>query len=147
MMAGTSFLDALKAAAAEAEAAEASFRQQTADRIKVLEQERAFAYRRLNLMSALADVVAPAESEDAAVAGGLAALRAKLGWEGETETRTEVLSRFALVVRTAFASLAPTEADVIRALADFEAWYAATRQQPFWNLFEQYIPEMPLVER
>jgi hypothetical protein len=151
-MSRTSFLDALKAAADGAQAAETDFRKQAADRIKSLEQERAFAYRRLNLMRAVADAVASAETEEIAVASTLAVLRAGLGWEDDSETRTEALSRFAPVARAAFASLAPPkaeadEADVTKALADFEAWYAATRPQPFWNLFEQYIPEMPLVER
>jgi len=150
-MTGTSFLDALTTAADAAEAAEATFRREIAGRIKALEQERAFAFRRLNLMRAVADVIASADSEETAVASGLAVVRTRLGWSSDSEARTEVLSRFAPVARAAFASLAPPEAeaeevDVSAALADFESWYAATHESPFWILFEHYMPETPLVD-
>jgi hypothetical protein len=49
-MTGTSFLDAFKTAADDAEVAEATFRREIAGRIKALERERAFAFRRLNFM-------------------------------------------------------------------------------------------------
>jgi hypothetical protein len=143
------FLDALKAAAQQAESAETEFRREAARRIAALEQERAFSYRRLNLMRAVAAAVGPAESEDAAVAGGVAALRARLGWETDSEARSEVLSRFEPVVRALFACLEGElpDAAVAGALAEFEAWYAAGRAQPFWTLFAQELPELPLVER
>jgi hypothetical protein len=150
-MTGTTFLDALKTAADDAEKAEAQFRSEIAGRIKALEQERAFAFRRLNLMRAVAEVIASAESEEIAVASGVAMLRARLGWSSDSEARSEVLSRFAPVAQAAFASLAPPqaeaeEADVPKALAEFEAWYAATHPQPFWVLFEHYMPETPRVD-
>ena len=150
-MTGSTFLNALKTAADAAEQAEAQFRSEIAARIKALEQERAFAFRRLNLMRAVAEVIASAESEEIAVASGVAMLRARLGWSSDSEARSEVLSRFAPVAQTAFASLAPPqaeaeEADVPKALAEFEAWYAATHPQPFWVLFEHYMPETPRVD-
>ena len=103
-------------------------------------------------MRAVTETIAPTESEEIAVANGLAVVRAGLGWESDSETRTATLSRFAPVVRATFASLAQPDAeapgaDVPEALAVFEAWYSATYARPFWALFEQYIPEMPLVER
>src|SRR5262249_17088361 len=64
----TPFLDALARAATDAEAAEAAFRRDIATRAKALEQERAFAFRRLNFMRAIAAVIADAENEDMAVA-------------------------------------------------------------------------------
>lgn len=150
-MTGTSFLDALKTAADAAESAEVAFRREIAGRIKALEQERAFAFRRLNLMRAVADAIASAESEEIAVAAGLAVVRARLGWSSDSEARAEVLSRFAPVAQAAFASLAPPEAeaeeaDVAKALAEFESWYAAAHESPFWVLFEHYMPETPLVD-
>jgi hypothetical protein len=72
------------------------------------------------------------------------------GWDSDSETRSETLARFGDVVRAIFASFAEPEApvaEVSRALAAFESWYSARYQRPFWMLFEQYIPEMPLVER
>ncbi len=65
------FLDAL------AHAAEAAFRRDAAERIKALERERAFAFRRLNLMRAVADALATAETEEAAVATARAPQRAR----------------------------------------------------------------------
>lgn len=152
-MGTTTFLTALEAAADAAETAEVDFQRRAAEQIRMLEEERAFAYRRLNLMRAVADVVASAEDEEAAAAAGAAIVRSKLGWESESEARSEVLASFAPVARAAFASLSAAEgeeareADVPGVLAAFEAWYLSARQQPFWRLFEQYVPEMPLVER
>jgi hypothetical protein len=147
----TPFLEALVRAAENAEQAEGAFRREIAARAKALEQERAFAYRRLNFMRAIAAGVAVAESEEAAVARAQDVMRDKLGWAADSEARAETLARFAPVARAAFASLAPPEAeaeevDAAAALGDFEAWYAATHPQPFWVLFETYMPETQRVD-
>ena len=146
------FLDELQAAAHDAEAAEAAFRRNAAARIAALEQERAFAFRRVNFMRAVAEAVASVEDEDAAVAHASAALRARLGWSSDSEARSSVVARFAPVAEALFLAL-PSEADppaspadVRAALASFEAWYAETHTKPFWALFEHYIPETPLVD-
>jgi hypothetical protein len=146
-----SFLDSLKEAAAKAETAEAAFRREIAERIKNFEHERAFAYRRLNFMRALADATAAAESEEIAVANALAVVRAKLDWTSDSDARTAVLSRLAPVAAAMFASLTPPEKDepapdIGKALADFETWYDKTHEQPFWVLFEHYMPETPRVD-
>jgi hypothetical protein len=152
MMPGPSFLDDLKRATERAAAAENDFRREIAQRIKAIENERAFAFRRYNLMRAIADVVASAESEEIAVAGATALLRAKLGWPSDSEARSAVLSRFAPVVQAMFASLAPSDdedaptPDVIGALSEFERWYGETHPNPFWILFENYLPETPVVD-
>jgi hypothetical protein len=147
----TTFLDTLEAAAKDAEAAELSFRREFEDRVKLLERDRAFAFRRLNLMRSIAAAIASAESEDIAVASAFAILRAKLGWSSDSEARDAVLSRFAVVARAAFTALAPTDSempkiDVTTELEGFETWYAATHPAPFWTLFEQYMPETPVVD-
>ena len=54
MKSSPSFLDALKSEADRASAAESAFHRELTQRIKVLEQERAFAFRRLNLMQSIA---------------------------------------------------------------------------------------------
>jgi hypothetical protein len=147
-----SFLDALKLAAERASAAENKFRSEIAERTKALENERAFAFRKLNLMRAIADVVAGAKSEEIAVASATAVLRAKLGWSSDSEARDTVLSRFVPVAQAMFVSLAPfededaPEPDVIEALAEFERWYRETHPNPFWKLFETYMPETPVVD-
>jgi hypothetical protein len=144
------FLDTLEAAAEEAEAAEERFRRETAERTGALQKERAVAFRRLNLMRAVAEVVADAEDADIAVGRAQAVLRSRLGWDTDSEARTEVLDRFAPVARAVFFSFAPpAEAPpqpVDAALGEFEAWYASTRTTPFWTLFEHYMPETPLVD-
>ena len=149
-MIAAQFLDALEAAAEEAEAAEGRFRREAAERIGALEKQRATAFRRLNLMRAVAEAVADADDADAAAASARATLAGRLGWDADSEARTEVLSRFAAVGRAVFDSLAPSAAEPPRSvetvLAEFEAWYAATRTTPFWTLFEHYMPETPLVD-
>ncbi len=148
-MTATSFLEDLRAAARDAEAAEAAFRREVATRIADLEQQRAFAFRRLNLMQAIAEAVGPAEDEPTAMAYALAALRARLNWESDSEARAAVLARFAPVAQAVFASLMPDDnsaADVPAALTQFETWYAHTHTAPFWTLFEHYIPETPRVD-
>jgi C4-dicarboxylate-specific signal transduction histidine kinase len=148
-----SFLAALAAAAEQAKAAEARFRHEAAQRIAALERERAVAYRRLNLMRAIADAVAEMENEEVAGARACLELRGRLGWSQDSEARAEVLARFAAVGRAVFRSFAPSEdaaaapgVSVEDALAGFEAWYARERRTPFWLLFDQYVVETPLVD-
>lgn len=155
MTPAASFLDALKLETERATAAENDFRRDIAQRFKELEMVRAAAFRRFNLMRAVAEVVASAESEEIAVAGATGMLRAKLNWSTDSEARSEVLSRFAAVAQAMFASLAPSDdeneedaatPDVIAALAEFERWYRETHPNPFWVLFETYMPETPIVD-
>jgi hypothetical protein len=151
-----SFLDDLKLAADRATAAEEEFRREFAKRTKALELERAFAFRRLNLMRAIAEVVATAEGEEIAVAAATAILRTKLGWVEDSEVRDLVISQFAPVAQAMFASLSPDIApsekesgpkpDVMATLAAFEHWYAETHPNAFWVLFEHYLPETPRVD-
>ncbi len=146
-----SFLDMLKDAAENAGAAEEALRREFAERTKRLADDRAFAYRRYNLVRAVAEAVAGAESEEIAVAAGNGILRTKLGWDSDSEARTETLSRFAAVSKEMFAALAPPDdeappPDVLAALRAFEQWYAETHPQSFWVLFEHYMPETPLVD-
>jgi hypothetical protein len=150
-----SFLDDLKLAADRASAAEDQFRSEFAKRTKALESDRAFAFRRLNLMRAVADVVADMEGEEIAVAAATAVLRTKLGWSDDSEPRDLVVSRFAPVAAAMYASLSPDiegqenqapAPDVMATLAEFERWYAETHPQPFWVLFENYLPETPRVD-
>ena len=147
----SSFLDGLAAAADAAARAEEEFRRGMAARAKALEAERAFAFRRLNLMRAIGEAVGGAEDEAAAVAGARATLRARLGWSSDSEARAEVLAKFAAVSQAMFAQAAPEQAegevpDSGKALAGFEAWYAASHPVPFWVLFENIMPETPVVD-
>jgi hypothetical protein len=140
----------MQEAADRAAAAEERFRRESAARIAELERERAYAFRRLNLISGLAQTAASAENETAAVANVLAALRHRLGWESDSPARSATLERFAMVAQEMFAALVPQPgragADVAAALAAFEAWYAENHRTPFWVLFEHYMPETPRVD-
>lgn len=148
------WLDALKADAHRASCAEDQFRREIAARTKELERQRAFAFRRLNLMVAIAEAIASADSEEIAVAAANATLRARLGWSSDSEARAEVLPRFSPVAQAMFARLTPEDAqadkpdapDVGEALSAFESWYAATHPVPFWVLFENMMPETPVVD-
>ena len=95
-----------ESAARAAQEAEAALRKQMLEEVARLERQRAFAYRRLNLMRPVTEAVAAAANEEAALATGLATVRAELGWDSESETRSETLARFADVVRAIFASCA-----------------------------------------
>jgi len=99
------FLDRLKAATVDAESAEETFRRESAAQAKQLEQKRAFAYRRFNLMCAVADGIASAENEEMAVATALAVVRTKIGWSSDSEARSETLTHFAPVASAIFRTL------------------------------------------
>ena len=150
MTALVTILEALEAVARAAGAAETAFRREAAERIKVLERERSHAFRRVNLLRPIAEAVKRAESEEMAVAGSQAFLRAKLGWSGDSEARSAVVTQFAKVAQALFVVLHPAEerppADVLAVLRDFEAWYEAAHGKPFWGLFDQPMPETPLVD-
>ena len=151
MIPPASFLETLKTAADGAAASENAFRREIAERTKTLERERAFAFRRLNLMRSIAEAVATAEDSKLAIACSLAVLRTKLGWASDSEARDAVLSRFAPVAEAVFATLAPPDEgapklDVMQSLAEFERWYAESHTTPFWALFDQYVMETPVVD-
>jgi len=146
------FLDTLKRAADGANVAEDAFRREIAQRAKALETERVFAFRRLNLMAAIVEAITGAADEPAALAEAASVLCARLGWSTESEAREAVLARFAAVARSVAASVTPSRAqdapepDVIGALGEFERWYAATHETPFWGLFDTYLTETPRVD-
>jgi hypothetical protein len=150
MTASATFLQTLDAAARLASATEKAYRAEAATRIKALERERSYAFRRLGLLQSMADAVARAESEEVAVASSLALLRAKLGWATDSEVRSAALTQFAPVPKAIFANLDAAAAadgpDVVAALAAFEDWYRSAHPTAFWELFDQPMAETPLVD-
>ncbi len=150
------WIEELTAATRTAETAETAYRAEYAKRIEALAQERAFAFRRANLLRAVADVVARAEDEPTAIAYGLATLRSRLGWGEESEAREEIIARFAPVCAALHEGGSDVDVDVdvdaepvtdpAEALAAFEAWYLDARGVPFWVLFERWMPETPVVD-
>jgi hypothetical protein len=151
------FLDALKSAADQASGAETAFHRELAQRVKMLEEERAYAFRRLNLMQLIANSVMGSEDRDVAIAGSLAMVRIELGWDGDDEGHGLVMTQLKSVSEAVLAVLNPPVEDdaqpkapvpdPVQALKQFEQWYATTYQRSFWSLFDQERPELPLVER
>jgi hypothetical protein len=143
-----SFLLDLKESAERARTAEENFRYEAAQRIAALEEERAFAFRRFNLLQAIVQSMEPAESEEIAVANAFAALRSHLDWSSDSEAHTEVITQFTPVALALFRTSSDGEFVGLahKALADFERWYAESRGVSFWTLFEQPIPDTPRVD-
>lgn len=148
MTRAAAWIEELTAATKLAEQAEAAYRADYAKRVEQLAQDRAFAFRRANLLRAVADVVAKAEDEATAVAYGLATLRSRLGWGDESPAREEIIARFAPVCAALHDDDAQAKeaADPAEALAAFETWHLEARGVPFWMLFERWMPETPVVD-
>jgi hypothetical protein len=147
----TPFLASLHSAAQRADRAEDELQREIVERRKAIEQMRKFAYRRFNFMQTVAGAAMGAESREAAIDGALASMRNSLGWFGDSEARSETMADFVPVAEAIFASVSPPEAepleaDVLVALAQFEAKYLDKRGAPFWSLFENYFPETPVVD-
>jgi hypothetical protein len=146
------FLSELETAALAADAEETAFRREAAARIETLERARTFAFRRLNVLRAMAEAAGRAPDAEASIAAQLALIRDRLGWQAaEGETPRAVLDRLAALaacvdgdVRAGTAELAPDSP--CAELARFESWYAERFGSAFWALFDRYVPETPVVD-
>ncbi|MDH7795837.1 MULTISPECIES: hypothetical protein [unclassified Beijerinckia] len=148
-VATSSFLDHLQMATRRSDEAETALREEMVTRLRKIEEERKFAYRRFNFMRSVVEGMQSADSEEIAVACALGVLRTKLGWSNDSEARQAICERFASVAQAIFACRDRTrepEADVIATLARFETWYHEKHGSAFWILFEHYIPETPVVD-
>ncbi len=151
----TVFLEGLERAAHEASIAEENYRREASERFRVLERERAFGFRRFNLMGAVLAALGGSKDEDEALAGGSAAFLREMSWSGTTDSQKETLEHFQPVIRAGWALMqmepgAPEEAAgsaaVLQALTDFENWFASSRTGPFLAELDREIVELPLVE-
>lgn len=147
----TAYLEGLGSIARDASIAEEQFRKQAAQRAEELKAERAFAYRRLNLMKAIGRAVGSAESEEDALKSGRDVFFREVSWNGATQKQKEVADQFNAVILAVWGAVRPDqEADeqplVGDALATFEKWYEESRNTAFLNLMEREIVELPLVE-
>jgi hypothetical protein len=142
------FLATLEAAAAAADAEETAFRREAAARIERLERARTFAFRRLNLLRALAEAAARAADPEASVAAQLGVIRERLGWQAAAgEMPRAVLERLAPLATCLDAELrGDATADPCAELAAFESWYAERFGTPFWALLDRHVPETPVVD-
>lgn len=146
------FLTTLEAAASAADAEERSFRRETAARIETLERARTFAFRRLNVLRAMAEAASRAPDSATSIAAQLSLIRDRLGWAGaDGETPRAILDQLTPLaacvdagVRTGTA--ASVTDDLSAELARFESWYSERFGNEFWALFDRYSPETPVVD-
>ena len=131
-----------------AQAAEKALRLRMADEIAKLERQRAFAFRRTRLVTALASVTDP--DPEAAAAAQRRAVTEEIGWSGESEIETTILDRLKPVGHAVWQCAndadGATPAKVYDTLEDFEAWYEGQYGKPFYALFDVYVVEAPVVD-
>ncbi|MGA0531009.1 hypothetical protein [Hansschlegelia sp. KR7-227] len=166
-------LDALKAVASEADAAERRLRASFAEEIVRLETERRRAYRRWGFLKALIDADAGAADREGSRAAQRAAAADELEWDAIDSARRPVLDALepladavhdarlraeggsdsqATVVRVAAtrgsddASDGDAGIDLLQALLAFEAWYESVLGRPFVANFDRTLAETPLVD-
>jgi hypothetical protein len=145
------FLSTLEAGAHAADADETAFRREAAARIDSLERARTFAFRRLNVLRAMADAARQAPDPEVSVAAQLDLIRERIGWSGvEGETPRTVLERLstlaACIDAEVRANAAAPAGEPCAELASFEGWYAERFGSPFWAVFDRYSTETPVVD-
>jgi hypothetical protein len=142
-------LQPFQAAASAAHIVETEFSKEFDRELARRRREREFAFRRLGLVKALGKA-ACAESDEAAIAAQLSALRNELGWHETSAVKERALDAFLPVAKAIRSQFAPEDAKVCpsvpAAFAAFEAWYLKDTGQPFLALLDHEIPEMPLVD-
>jgi hypothetical protein len=133
----------LEAAAHAADAEETAFRREAAARIETLERARTFAFRRLNVLRAMAEAARRAPDPEASIAAQIGVIRERLGWgsaeEGTPRAVLERLSALAACIDAEVRANAPSD-DPCAELARFEDWYTERFGGPFWALFDRYSP-------
>jgi len=139
-----------EAAAKKTQQAEEALRKRMAREIADLERQRAFAFRRARLIRALAAAGAGAEQEEAAAAAQRRAVSELIGWSDASEARDAILDRLGPVGRIVWLCACGAEegtpASAAAALQEFEAWFEGAHGKPFYALFDQYVPEVPVVD-
>jgi hypothetical protein len=133
-----SFLTTLAGLAAAAEAEEVQYRQEVKLRQAALERARIAAHRRLGFVRRMA----AAQGEGAPVELALAVARAALGWDSETEARTRILG----ALRPVVVAIVDGRPEVPPLMAEFEDWYRKNFGQSFYDLFDRYVQETPVVD-
>lgn len=153
----------LQADCTAAEAAERAVRASVDSQIKKAETDRAFAWRRLNVLGDMARLAALEPDRALSVDLQLAGLFREIGWieaslDELSDTARPLLDRLRPIAEALHAAAfpgagaddsadpAPPPADPIAAFRAFEAWYEAERGQPFLQVYERYMAPTPVVE-
>jgi len=137
-------------AARAAQQAEEGLRKKMAEEVAGLERRRAFAFRRTRLIRALAVSAQAAETEEAAAVAQRRAVREELGWIGESTAHDAILDQMQPVGRVVWQCACGAEegtpAAVNAELEAFEARFETAHGKSFYALFDQYYPEVPVVD-
>ncbi len=150
--AATALLAQFEAAAKAAQVAEAELRKSLAQQIAKSEKQRAYAFRRTRLIRALAESVPPEAGENVDAAWSLQqkAVCDELGWTSLSESYRTILTHLQPLGAAVQACLLPQDelpaASVTQELEQFEAWFEEVHGKPFYVLFDQYVPEVPVVD-
>jgi hypothetical protein len=152
----SAFLDGFERSAHEASVNEENYQREAAARLKQLAEERAFGFRRLNLMRTVVAAIQNCETEDDAIVRGSAAFLHEVGWSSENESQQEALEKFQPVIRSCWQikqaeagdeTGEPSKSDEIgQQLSEFENWFGKARNSPFLGVLEREMVELPLVE-
>jgi hypothetical protein len=139
-----------EAAAGEAQRAEEALRKRLSDEIARSERHRAFAFRRTNFVRTLAVASVGTDAEEVALASQRRAMCEELGWTDPSAAHEAILDRLEplgrAVWRCACGAEAATTAAVHAELEAFEAWFEGAHGKSFYALFDQYVPEVPVVD-
>lgn len=147
-----SFIADLEHAATAAQREEIAFRESIASEITKRERARQFAFRRLDLARTMSAAAAAAENEEDAVARQLAAFKRELDWHSESEARKRILDAWRPVATAVWSHARPDKTDTAQhasvpaTMLAFEDWYRSENGNEFLALFDQEIPELPVVE-
>ena len=130
--------------------------------LKQAERSRAYAWRRLSVLSDMARIAALEPDRTLSVERQLVALFREIGWiEGGLDELGEgarpLLDWLTPIAEALHAGAHPPAADdntaelppvvdPLMAFRAFEAWYEAERGEAFLQVFERYAPPTPLVE-
>jgi hypothetical protein len=148
-------------AARATRAAEEELRKKLSAQIASIERQRAFAFRRTRLVRSLASAVeaetAKAEGEADATeteamvwSGQRRAVRDDLGWTGESQAYDAILAQLQPVGRAVWQCSCSVEpgsgAVVLDELEKFEIWFETAHGKSFYALFDEYVPEVPVVD-
>jgi len=132
----------LRAAAEGSESAEAEFRRSAERRLEMMSAARSRAYRRYHLVTDMVETARPITEQAACVAAQCARILTQAGWSESDAAYGEVrhrLDRLATLVHGALHGVPGAEepqAEVLPALAAFEAWY----QERFGTDFPALLP-------
>jgi hypothetical protein len=140
-----------ESAAKTAQVAEAELRKTMAAQIGRLERQRAFAFRRTRLIRALAKSAGVRSSEPEEIwLAQRQSVSDELGWTGTSEAYDAILTHLQPLARAVQQRLGIVEGEEPAAVAPeleaFEVWFEEVHGKSFYALFDQYVPEVPIVD-